>query len=338
MHPSLSNLTFGGEFEVLSPLSREAAGRKVTELTGLPVFTAIGRAPADAWKIVHDGSIRGAGQGLEFVSPVLKGDTGIEQVRKVADALKAIGCSVNTSTGFHVHVGAPTSRIDFFKDLVKLYGRFEDSIDQIMPASRRYNSAPYCKSVKLINSAAIDRATTVSGLARAVQESSGAAGSRYHKVNLDSYAKHGTVEFRQHAGTVDADKATNWITICLRLVAAANAGKTGAETGATIARDFSRLDAKARAVAEAIAKPEGATAEEIRAAHGFRALSIKRQAAIAGLQVRVIKSRGKERFFLQATTGNGAVPPTLDGLFEVIDATAEEAAFLRARAVRLASI
>jgi hypothetical protein len=335
MHPALATLTFGAEFEILSPLSREALGRRVTELTGLPVFSFFGQAPtASHWKIVNDGSVRGTGHPLELVSPVLKGAEGVEQIRKVATALRAIGCTVNSTTGFHVHVGAPTRRIDFFKDLLKLYGRFEEAIDQTMPAARRSNGATYCKSVKLINHAAIDSAATIPELTRALQRSSGAAGTRYHKVNLDSFAKHGTVEFRQHAGTVDADKAINWITVCLRLVAAANAGKTGAATA--IARDFSRLDAKARAVAEAVAKPEGATAEEIRAANGFRALSVKRQAAIAGLEVRVVKSRGKERFFLVAAAGAG-VPPTLDGLFEVIDASPEEAAFLRSRAQRLAA-
>jgi hypothetical protein len=337
MHPSISSLTFGGEFEILSPLSRHEAGRRVTEVTGLPVFTGIGIAPRGHWKIVNDGSVRGTGFPLEFVSPILKGDDGLEQIRKVADALHAMGCTVNTTTGFHVHVGAPTTRIDFFKDLLKLYGRFEEAIDQFMPSMRRQNDAYYCRSVKLADSAALDNANTVPQLVSAIQRASGACQPRYHKVNLEAFAKHRTVEFRQHAGTVSADKAINWIKVCLRLVAAANAGKTGAGQGVAIARDFSRLDAKARAVADAVAKPEGATAEEIRAAHGFRALSIKRQAAVAGLQVRVIKERGKERFFLVAQTGT-ATPATMDGLFEVIDADPEEIAFLRSRAQRLAAL
>jgi hypothetical protein len=209
-----------------------------------------------------------------------------------------------------------------------------------MPVSRRENRATYCKSVKLVNPDAIDRARSTQELVVALTRASGAHGAKYHKLNLLPHGKP-TVEFRHHAGTVDGDKATNWILTCLRLVAAAKAGKSGEVAGQTIARDFSRLDAKARAVAEAIAKPEGATADEIRAANGFRALSVKRQAAIAGLQVRVVRERGKERFFIVAqpvTEGARAIPATLDGLFEVIDASPEEAAFLRSRARRLASI
>jgi hypothetical protein len=329
MHASIANLTFGAEFEVILPssLNRDSAAAAVTSASGIPVASRIGSR--DTWKVVSDGSLRG--NGLEFVSPVLKGAEGLEQVRKICAALVSIGADVNATCGFHVHVGArdQSNNPDFFKNLLKLYGRYEDAIDQFMPHSRRGNANRYCASI-VQQSQAIDRADDISGIFAVATD-------RYRKVNLQAFRKHGTVEFRQHAGTVDADKATNWITVCLKLVAAAKAGKTGAASA--IARDFSRLDAKARAVADAIAKPEGATADEIRTAHGFKALSIKRQAAIAGLQVRVVKSRGKERFFLVAQTEPGrAVPATLAGLFEVIDATPEEAEFLRARAQRLAAV
>jgi hypothetical protein len=332
MHASISQLTFGAEFEVILPpgFHRATAALAVSQHSGIPVDAAIG--PRSGWKVVGDGSL--SGNGLEFVSPILKGQDGLDQVRKICAGLVSIGATINSSCGMHVHVGVRGEPVDFFKTLVKLYGRFEDALDSIMPPSRRQNGAFYCKSVKLVNPAAIDNARSAAELADAIRRSSGAPAPKYHKVNLVP-ARKPTVEFRHHAGTVDADKAINWIIVCLKLVAAAKAGKTGA--GPAIARDFSRLDAKARAVAEAIAKPEGATADEIRATHGFRALSVKRQAAIAGLEVRIVRERGKERFFIVAQTDPArTVPPTLDGLFEVIDATPEEAAFLRGRAQRLA--
>jgi len=328
MHASLTNLTFGAEFEVVLPRhhNRATAASAVAVATGLPVYSEFRSAIAGAWKVVSDGSI--SGNGIEFVSPILRGQDGLEQVRKITNALVTIGATVNQSCGFHVHVGARGETTEFFKALIKLYGKFETALDGVMPLSRRGDRNRYCASVIQFNTPAIDEANSIQQVIRAIP-------SRYYKLNLQAFAKHGTVEFRQHAGTVDADKAINWITVCLRLVLAAKQGKTGA--GPRIASDFSRLDAKARAVAEAISRPEGATADEIRAAHGFKALSIKRQAQVAGLEVRVIKSRGKERFFLVAQTEAGrAVPATLDGLFEVIDATPEEVAFLRSRAARLA--
>ncbi|MCA1452852.1 amidoligase family protein [Bradyrhizobium sp. BRP22] len=332
MHPSISSLTFGAEFEVILPSDRNraSAASAVAAHSGLTVVSAVlGGRPVTTWKVVSDASVSGGGAGLEFVSPVLKGADGLEQVRKICAALTSIGATVNTTCGFHVHVGArdQADNPEFFKNLLKLYGKFEEALDGIMPASRRGNANRYCASI-VRYAPNVDRA-------RSVQEVIGTIPGRYHKLNLAAFKKHRTVEFRQHAGTVDGEKAVNWIVVCLKLVAAAKAGKTGA--GPAIARDFSRLDAKARAVADAISKPEGATAEEIRAANGFRALSVKRQVAIAGLQVRVVKERGKERFFLVAQTDPGrTVPSTLEGLFEVIDASPEEAAFLRSRAQRLA--
>jgi hypothetical protein len=338
MHPSISSFTFGAEFEVLLPrgLDRHSGAAAVARASGLTVNSGtIGGSTAN-WKVVSDLSVSGNGHGLEFVSPILKGEDGLNQVRKITAALTAIGATINQTCGLHVHVGVRNEPIDFFKNLIKLYSKFEDAIDTIMPQSRRANAARYCRSVKLINPAAIDAARSKEELAQALYRASGADGAKYHKVNLVPHGKP-TVEFRHHAGTVDGEKAVNWIVTCLRLVAAAKAGKSGA--GETIARDFSRLDAKARAVADAISKPEGATADEIRSAHGFRALSIKRQAAIAGLQVRVVRERGKERFFIVAQTEPGRdVPATLAGLFEVIDASPEEAEFLRARAQTLANL
>ena len=36
-------------------------------------------------------------------------------------------------------------------------------------------------------------------------------GGRYYKVNLQAYQCHGTIEFRQHSGTVNATKIAHWV-------------------------------------------------------------------------------------------------------------------------------
>ena len=40
-------------------------------------------------------------------------------------------------------------------------------------------------------------------------------------VNLASYARHGTIEFRQHSGSTNANKICNWITFCVHFVSKA---------------------------------------------------------------------------------------------------------------------
>lgn len=333
MHASLSSLTFGAEFEVILPrgLSREGAAVAVANHSGITVQSAYGAR--GSWKVVSDASVSGNGIGLEFVSPILSGEGGLEQVRKITAALTAIGATVNTSTGFHVHVGAAdqANNAAFFKNVLKLYGRFESALDAIHPASRRASNNSYCKSIVALASR-VDSARTTGDVFRL-------AGDRYHKVNLAAFAKHRTVEFRQHAGTVDGNKAVNWIMVCLRIVAAAKAGKTGEETANVIAWDLTRLQGKQAHCAQLIARPEGATNDEIRTAFGYRTISARKQLKDANLAFREVKdSKGKSRFFSVNATGSVpvAIPATIDGLAEVLQITSEELAYLRARAARLA--
>ena len=41
---------------------------------------------------------------------------------------------------------------------------------------------------------------------------------RYFKVNPISYDRHKTIEFRQHSGTTDYEKISNWILFLAKLV------------------------------------------------------------------------------------------------------------------------
>jgi inhibitor of KinA sporulation pathway (predicted exonuclease) len=342
MQTKLAALTFGTEFEVIIPaqFSRASAAAELARRIGKTVDSGIG-ASGRNWKVVNDGSVHGSnGSGLEFVSPYnppLQGQAGLDEVAKVANALRDMGCTVNTTCGFHVHVGARGSRLDFFKNLVKLYARYEEAIDGIMPQSRRGNGANYCKSISRVDFGKVDRASTVSQISHEIYRSSGAHAPRYHKLNLEAFQKHSTVEFRQHSGTVDAGKATNWIVTCLALVAAAKDGKTGLARAAQIAWDLAVLQGKQRHCASLIARPEGATNEEIRAAFGYRTLSARTNLKKAGLMFREERDRatGKTRFFAVLATDAGGVEPaaptTLDGLADLIDATPEVKAFFAER-------
>jgi hypothetical protein len=169
------------------------------------------------WKIVTDGSINGD-LGFEVVSPVLKGETGLAEAKKVCDVLLSCGAKVNKSCGFHVHFDATNLSIADWRNLYKNYITLESEIDSIMPLSRRGNNNQYCRSLtskcrtKELTFAAIEQAQTVQQLSSLV------AGTRYVKVNAESFMRHGTVEFRQHSGTVEFEKVCNWIKICGSLI------------------------------------------------------------------------------------------------------------------------
>jgi len=170
----------------------------------------------DYWKLTTDGSLI---NGFELVSPILKGDDGLEAIRRVTEALGHTDAYINSRCGFHVHVGVPSGfkkDIMFFKRLAFLYVQFENEVwDQMMPLSRRGNNNSYCLSLQFSPNA-FAAATTLRGLSSTLTGS-----NRYVKLNFESFFLHGTVEFRHHSGTLEFTKIKNWIDICRQLVVSA---------------------------------------------------------------------------------------------------------------------
>lgn len=165
------------------------------------------------WKTIHDSSINGD-EGCELVSPPLQGAKGLKQVEKVCDALTAINAKVNKSCGFHAHFDASDLSLDDWKRLLLNYAACEELFDSMMPKSRRANNNGYCKSVKFLRTQReeIMNAETMDVL-RSIM-----GNSRYWKLNIESFWRHKTVEFRQHSGTIEFSKISQWLTIANRLI------------------------------------------------------------------------------------------------------------------------
>ena len=83
-----------------------------------------------------------------------------------------------------------------------------------MPASRRGNTNRFCQSLnKIVNlQTKIDAATSLQAIDRLFGQ------TRYFKINPQSYSRHNTIEFRQHSGTIEFEKVSNWITFLHNLV------------------------------------------------------------------------------------------------------------------------
>ena len=160
------------------------------------------------WTIKDDSSIMGNFGGFEIVSPVLKGSEGLAQVEKVCNILVKY-CSVNKSTGFHVHHEAVDLKDGAFRNLFNLYKNFSPIINYFVSASRRNNH--YCRvpdDLDLYNK------KSPKAIKRALVNTT----DRYRAVNFTSYAIRGTIEFRQHQGTVDAKKAVAWIVLTQAMI------------------------------------------------------------------------------------------------------------------------
>lgn len=155
------------------------------------------------WKLVTDSSLSGNNT-FELVSPVLEGQNGLKELKKVCWVLDACGVKVNASCGLHIHFDAANFSLQTWKNIAISYKHIESVIDKFMPESRRNNN--YCRSLRNIIEQKINNAQSIDNLQQVAFEN-----TRYFKVNPQSYSRHKTIEFRQHAGSINYDKISNWV-------------------------------------------------------------------------------------------------------------------------------
>ncbi len=249
--------TFGVEIEVSRGTQREA----LAALTAAGINARIefyNHEVRSTWKITTDATVP---FGYELVSPVLRGSDGFAELRTVLDALASTGHAVDRSAGLHVHIGVPEFGLSELKKIAKIYMKFERVIDSFMPPSRRegrnrmvrscwnviarrdnIGRRVVCQKAREVSEAEAFR--VVDGCETEEQLRS-TWGTRYRKLNLMSFWKYRTVEFRHHSGTLNADKAENWVKFCMMLVSGAANGapkaNTTPESEWTIGKETSRI-------------------------------------------------------------------------------------------------
>ena len=158
------------------------------------------------FKLVTDSSLCGSNT-IECVSPVISTKKQENDLKAVCEALSAIGASVNSSCGLHVHIGAEKMSAQQYINIFKNYQKCEAIIDSFMPQSRR--NSRWCRPLRSFN---FDRCETISDVASTMYH------DRYYKVNPCSYNRHKTVEFRQHSGTTNYKKIIMWVQFLKELV------------------------------------------------------------------------------------------------------------------------
>lgn len=198
----------------------EAKGLTLTEVrellnsNGIPCdsndtrFLAERNRVVGTWKVVLDGSVTG---GFELVSPPMQGEAALLEIKKVCELLNDSGAAVDRTCGLHVHVEATDLTAQQIANCYNRYLENEQEFDKLMPASRRGNTSTYCQS--------LGREGRLTAQAT-VQETIAQRRDRYRKVNLCSYVKYGTIEFRHHGGSVNGSKITKWIELLLIFVEA----------------------------------------------------------------------------------------------------------------------
>jgi len=164
------------------------------------------------WKIVSDASVQGV-YPAELVSPPLSGRRGISTLRKVVTAIREAGAHVNDSCGFHVHIDSRDLHPNQIMAVVRRYAAFEKRIDNFMSIQRTN-----CQWAKRVNGRYLNSLIQNHNFWNREFKDFARLCDRYRKVNIASFARHGTIEFRQHEGTVDPEKVVNWTQFCVHLV------------------------------------------------------------------------------------------------------------------------
>lgn len=250
--------TFGVELEIVVPTMVARAHRdlynamaRAIEAAGIPCRGHDGaydhRDETVQWKIVSDASVGGSGfRGAEVVSPILSGIEGFEQIKTVTRVLTNFGATVNRTCGLHVHHEGRDLMMKQLANVGEIYRVHQSVINMMVPASRRGNQQVCGGSEIPANmAAAYQMQSNQLGVnpQNAADMMRIAGLSRYFKVNFHALQAHGTIEFRQHQGTLDAQKIISWVVFTQMIVECAKIRKTKSN------EDRTRYDRRTQAMA-----------------------------------------------------------------------------------------
>lgn len=161
--------------------------------------------------------------GYEYVSPLLSGDNGLDQIRGLYDAIRPL---VDRRCGLHVHVDVRDFNDDEKLELVKRLRAdkhlFADKVD---PS-------------RLINSFCDGDLPVVRNGESFYDYTERLEGDRYVWVNLLSVYKHGSIEFRLHEATKDAEKVCDWVEFLTTYVENVKTGITVTECPRDVNKAF----------------------------------------------------------------------------------------------------
>jgi Putative amidoligase enzyme len=219
----MSNRTYGVEIEFFNITPNKA----LTALTAVGILTAVegyNHHTRPHWKITTDASVTsrgtGLGQGLELVSPILQGEAGLEITAKAVKALLDAGAKVDKTCGLHVHVGADGMTGADILRVIDIYTANGSHIDSVLAQSRHNTrwAKKYTQAHRSYNAQRIRNLATAIDTASITEAINRLSVDRYQTVNLASYLRHGTVEFRQHQGTLNGEKIATWVRLVLSII------------------------------------------------------------------------------------------------------------------------
>lgn len=171
-----------------------------------------------------DGSLSSGG--VEFRSVPMNGDLLFDSIESFGEQLDKKRYRVDKTCGLHIHLEVKED-VEYLKKLYLFYLRFEDMFFNMLPKSRRSKS--YCARFsrhykdtpeQIMNVGSMDKFKEM------IYETSHYGSEmrdygndkRYCWANLHSIFYRGTLEIRNHSGTINPSKIINWIMIHQRVL------------------------------------------------------------------------------------------------------------------------
>lgn len=144
----------------------------------------------------------------EFVSPILGGDRGEEEVRKFLEEANKRKWSVTSQCGYHLHIDLSSTNESKCRCVAVGYLLSADMWGRMVHKRRRDNR--YCKPQR------ISSLSEVKGMEFMDLINKISGSDRYYWANWHAYHSHKTLEIRLHSGTLNYTKVMNWVKMHLR--------------------------------------------------------------------------------------------------------------------------
>lgn len=171
------------------------------------------------WFAKGDGSLVGHEPrgmiGVEVVSPPL-GEDAEQQIRIACRVLRELGAVVTHACGTHIHHDANDLSVGAIQRTARSWFNSQPMINGLVAPSRRRGNT-YCQPLVLAEVDRIANVRTLEGMRRV-------SVARYRTLNLEAYGKHGTLEIRQHQGTLNAEKIVSWLRLGQAIIDTAKSG------------------------------------------------------------------------------------------------------------------
>jgi hypothetical protein len=150
--------------------------------------------------------------GFEISTPPLKKAEDFKKLRALCRTLKNLQCDVNDTCGLHVHVDTKGLTPYQIVAIVDRYNKLVDEIEDFFEDTRIDNE--YCADA--VDTPRLGMQALLARTRRNFKDCD--LGHKYCKVNVSAFGCHGTIEFRQHHGTLNASQIIAWARFCVNFV------------------------------------------------------------------------------------------------------------------------